>query len=237
MKSWQEDLLSITDGVQCEHAMFKKIEVAAMSLGFQNCAYVLRIPIPISNPKTVILSNFCSEWQTRYISEGYLKTDPTVLHGCRSQAPLIWNDQLFDVTPHMWDEAQSFGQRVWWVQSSLDALGVGGMLARSRSADTLSATELASKEVKMRWLVNISHLSLSRIYTDKLVKQTQQALTPREIEVLKWTADGKTSSEVSGILAVSEHTVNFHIKNAVAKLKTANKTAAVVRAAMLGLLN
>lgn len=111
------------------------------------------------------------------------------------------------------------------------------MLTLSRSQDALSAVELANQEIKMRWLVNIAHLTLSRIFTSTLVKQTQQALTPREIEVLKWTADGKTSGEVSGILAVSENTVNFHVKNAVAKLQAANKTAAVVRAAMLGLLN
>jgi LuxR family transcriptional regulator len=35
---------------------------------------------------------------------------------------------------------------------------------------------------------------------------------------------------------ISVDTVNFHVKNAVMKLKTTNKTAAVVRAAMLGLL-
>jgi DNA-binding CsgD family transcriptional regulator len=237
MKSWQEDLLNITDGVQCEHAVFQKIEAAAQSLGFEHCAYGLRVPVPISNPQTVVLNNYSAAWQSHYVREGYLQTDPTVLHGRRSQIPLIWNEKVFDTAPRMWDEAQSFGLRVGWAQSSLDAVGVGGMLTLSRSQEALSVAELASQEVKMRWLVNISHLSLSRIFTSKRVKQTQQALTPREIEVLKWTADGKTSGEVSGILAVSEHTVNFHVKNAVAKLQTANKTAAVVRAAMLGLLN
>ena len=89
----------------------------------------------------------------------------------------------------------------------------------------------------MRWLVNVSHLALSRIFKSEVKNNILQALTARETEVLRWTAEGKTSGEVSDILAVSEHTVNFHVKNAVAKLQTANKTAAVVRAAMLGLLN
>ena len=64
----------------------------------------------------------------------------------------------------------------------------------------------------------------------------QPHLTAREIEVLKWTADGKTSADISSLLDVSENTVNFHVKNAVTKLQTTNKTAATVRAAMLGLL-
>ncbi len=238
MKSWQETLLSIADSVHCEYAVLQKIEAAAQSLGFEHCAYGLRVPIPISNPQTVILNNYSVAWQTRYASEGYLQIDPTVLHGRRSQVPLIWDEKVFNAAPRMWDEAQSFGLRFGWAQSSLDAVGVGGMLTLSRSHDVLSTTELANQEIKMRWLVQISHLSLSRIFTAKRVTtRQQQVLSPREIEVLKWTADGKTSGEVSDILAVSEHTVNFHVKNAVAKLQTANKTAAVVRAAMLGLLN
>ena len=96
MKSWQEDLLSITDGVQCEHAVFQKIEAAAKSLGFEHCAYGLRMPIPISNPQTVVLNNYSAAWQTRYVNEGYLQTDPTVLHGRRSQVPLVWNEKVFD---------------------------------------------------------------------------------------------------------------------------------------------
>ena len=55
--------------------------------------------------------------------------------------------------------------------------------------------------------------------------------------MLKWTADGKTSSDIAQILAISVDTVNFHVRNATAKLGAANKTAAVVRAAMLGWLN
>ena len=105
------------------------------------------------------------------------------------------------------------------------------------SSDALSGAELATQEVKMRWLVNISHLALSRLFVSDLVKESQPDLTGREIEVLKWTADGKSSSEIADLLSISENTVNFHIKNSVVKLRTANRTAAVVRAAMLGLLN
>jgi len=60
-------------------------------------------------------------------------------------------------------------------------------------------------------------------------------LTLREVEILKWAAIGKTSGEMSSILQISINTVNFHIKNAVLKLETANKTAAVARAITLGL--
>lgn len=65
----------------------------------------------------------------------------------------------------------------------------------------------------------------------------EKKLTNREIEVLKWASYGKTSREISEILIISVNTVNFHVKNAMMKLQTANKTATVARASVLGLLS
>jgi len=61
-------------------------------------------------------------------------------------------------------------------------------------------------------------------------------LSDREIDVLRWTAEGKTSAEIAVILDISERTVNFHVNSVVAKLGATNKTSAAVRAAMLGLI-
>ncbi|WP_198083698.1 helix-turn-helix transcriptional regulator [Variovorax sp. E3] len=62
------------------------------------------------------------------------------------------------------------------------------------------------------------------------------ALTAREAEVLRWTADGKTCEEVALLLRISVNTVKFHVRNAVEKLSVANKTAAAANAVALGLL-
>ncbi len=88
---------------------------------------------------------------------------------------------------------------------------------------------------KLRWLVQVTHLAFSRLARDKAAAKSL-GLTERELEVMKWTADGKSAQDVADILLVSKHTVDFHIKNSVVKLEAPNKTAAVVRAALLGLL-
>jgi len=62
-------------------------------------------------------------------------------------------------------------------------------------------------------------------------------LTKREVEVLRWTAEGKSSDEIAKLLNLSVNTINYHIKKSVAKLGVPNKTAATVRAALLGLFN
>ena len=58
MTSWQEDLLDVFDQAQSEHEVFRRIESAARSLGFDYCAYGLRVPLPLSNPRTILLNNY-----------------------------------------------------------------------------------------------------------------------------------------------------------------------------------
>ena len=62
-------------------------------------------------------------------------------------------------------------------------------------------------------------------------------LSDREKQCLGWAAAGKSSWDISVILNISEHTVNFHVKNAMKKLGTTRRTCAVVKAIGLGLID
>lgn len=48
-------------------------------------------------------------------------------------------------------------------------------------------------------------------------------LTPREREVLQWTREGKSAWTVGQILGMTDNTVNFHLKNVMAKLGASSK--------------
>jgi LuxR family quorum-sensing system transcriptional regulator CciR len=61
-------------------------------------------------------------------------------------------------------------------------------------------------------------------------------LSEREKACLKWAACGKSSWEIGQILAISENTVLFHIKNAMKKLGVRTRTLAAVKAIQLGLI-
>lgn len=52
-------------------------------------------------------------------------------------------------------------------------------------------------------------------------------LSPREREVLKWAADGKTAWETAQVLGVSERAIRLYTENAMAKLRAKTKTQAV----------
>ena len=61
-------------------------------------------------------------------------------------------------------------------------------------------------------------------------------LSEREKACLNWTALGKSSWEIGRILAISENTAVFHIKNAMKKLGTNTRAGAAVKAIQLGLI-
>ncbi len=114
--------------------------------------------------------------------------------------------------------------------------GVGGMLTLARAGETVTTCEWQAKACHIMWLVQAVHLCMVRVVTPKLMPEIAVQLSRREIEVLRWTGEGKTSGEIANILNITERTVNFHIGKAMAKLDAVNKTAAVLRAAMIGLL-
>jgi len=62
------------------------------------------------------------------------------------------------------------------------------------------------------------------------------ALTPRELETLRWTMEGKTAWEVANVLGISERTAVLHANNAMHKLGCVNKHQAVLKALRLGLI-
>lgn len=61
-------------------------------------------------------------------------------------------------------------------------------------------------------------------------------LSPRERECLRLTFEGLTAREAAARAGCSERTVNYHLANAMTKLKTDSKLHAVRRACWLGLL-
>jgi len=110
------------------------------------------------------------------------------------------------------------------------------MLTLARTVAHMSEYELFENKMKMVWLAQFSHATMSRLLVPKYAPETLITMTLREKEVLRWTAEGKTAYEIGQILDVSERTVNFHINNVVTKLGASNKTQAAVKAATLGML-
>lgn len=63
-----------------------------------------------------------------------------------------------------------------------------------------------------------------------------EKLSMRELDCLRWAAEGKSSDEIAVILDISAHTVVSYLKNAMRKLDAVNRMQAIARACRLELI-
>lgn len=236
MNRWQEEQLHALLNAQNEQDFFPVILNAIHGLGFEQCSFGMRLPLPISQPKQIIQSNYAPEWERRYMRNNYAQIDPTVAHGMRSIRPLVWDAPLVAQSPEFWEEARAYDLNIGWAQASHSAQGVSSMLTLARSHDELRPDELAANGAYMTWLAQLAHEGFSKFLLPAHLPEAGTELSGREAEVLRWTAEGKTSHEIGIILCIATTTVNYHLNNAVGKLQASNRTAAAIKAVALGLI-
>ncbi len=111
------------------------------------------------------------------------------------------------------------------------AQGLSGVLERAVLRHTLELhrAELQSAE---QWMSG----RLSSLAEDRAVRPSSEAgrrmieqLTPRELDVLRLMARGRTNLEIAEALVVREGTVKYHAKNVLRKLGATSRADAVAR--------
>ncbi len=117
-------------------------------------------------------------------------------------------------------------------------LGVAGYLLKSLDANELF--ELLSGVIK-------GEIAMTRAMAGRLLKAVanraadgekgEQALTERELFVLRLVASGAGNSEIAESLSISINTVKSHIKNILGKLQLENRTQAATYALKHGLVS
>lgn len=234
MLDWQYDLLQAAKASTDPNPLFAQVRRIAERLGFEYVAYGSRQLFPLCRERLFLVNNYSEAWREAYAAGGYFGIDPYVRRSLESPYPVLWDDALRREAPAFWEEARSHGLVEGWGQA-LQAHGRQGLVTFARSAEPISVRELKAIQASLCWLGQLTHLGMSRVQRAQ-GDACQIRLSAQEKEVLRWTADGKSTEEIAMILAISARTVNFHIQSCLRKLDCQNKTAAAVKACLLDLL-
>ena len=117
----------------------------------------------------------------------------------------------------------------------VDALRSGGRAVLSRRSS--SQQIIAALHAAAAGLVVMEGSSLeSLVPPPRAVLQPIEALTAREIEVLRLLADGESNKMIAYRLGISEHTVKFHVTSIMAKLGAGSRTEAAMLGVRQGLI-
>lgn len=185
----------------------------------------------------VFLVDWPQDWMEHHIGQGYMHVDP-VVQRTRS-----------DFRPFEWREAPIHGDQAMKSQRVMDEacdfkLNAGYCVPVLTESGTLGVTSLSGEWVELsphgRGLINLlSSYALNRAISLKMhrIARLRYQLTPREVECMRWAAEGKTDWEISMILGISEHTAARHLVNARDKLGAGNRVQAVAMAIRVGIIS
>jgi DNA-binding NarL/FixJ family response regulator len=127
-----------------------------------------------------------------------------------------------------------------WVRSALRA-SLNAIIARDASREDIQLALQAAEA----GLVLLHPTSASGLIQESSLRDTSgdateelaEELTARESEVLRLVSLGLGNKEVAGRLAISEHTVKFHISSILGKLHAGSRTEAVSLGIRRGLIS
>lgn len=106
--------------------------------------------------------------------------------------------------------------------------GVKAILpANATGAQIAAATEAAAAGLVVLHPAEVETMLQTQTATDAPAG-LPEALTAREVEVLRLVAEGLSNKEIASRLNLSEHTVKFHVASIMGKLGAASRTEAVM---------
>lgn len=217
-----------------------RLQDTVRRLGFTEYSYLGFRP-PITNETLFVAANYPDGWVERYLDQRYLYTDPMLTTAKRSRLPFYWKSlrRSADLTrgeKKILNEGAEFGIRYGLTVPVHGPNGEFATLSLASQENEAELDALWTHKVHLFHLIaHHFHAAVwERIATDDI--DMAPVLSPREAEILTWTARGKSAWEISEILNVGEGTVVTHLKRVHEKLNTSNKTHAVAKACVKGLI-
>lgn len=183
------------------------------------------------------LVTFPKDWMNHYRRQSYFDVDPVIEH-CRLRlTPCLWAaDPMARRAGYLtrfFSEASDFGL---CAGIGLPTHGPGGQpsMLSVATGDSANAASYLHQLGELQLLASFVHEAQLRI--SSRAAQAQVHLTARELDCLRWAAEGKTSWEIGEKLGISERTAIFHLNNSARKLGVIGRRQAIARAMSLQLI-
>ena len=216
-------------------------EVTAFTkrLGFDTFSATVVIDHMLGEAEFITVDNTPQEYKDTFESRENGRRDPVMQHCKRQSVPIIWGQGTYvkNGLGDMWEEQARFGLNNGICLALHMPEGRHFILGVERDRPVpLEPNELTRLVADLQLFAVHAQDAALRIFTPKPLDPGTPSLTPRELETLRWTMEGKTAWEVGHVLGITERTAALHVNNATHKLGCVNKHQAVLKALRLGLI-
>jgi len=235
----QGDYLSVLEA--SDQAQFRSVVVRfAQQLGFEKVAAVVAVDRPGIAPEFTSVHNAPMGFEQGIQDMNMARRDPVMQHCRRNTMPIIWTQKTYldGGAIDVWDVQAQFGYRNGIAMALHMPEGRHFTIGVERDQELpIDRVELTRMVADLQLFAVHAQDTALRVLVSETNQPERPSITPRELEVLRWTMDGKTAWEVGALLTITERTVIQHLQNAMRKLDCNSKHQAVLKALRLGLIH
>jgi len=216
-----------------------EVERFTRSLDFETFSAITVVDYTLGDSDFITVDNCPPAFKEAWNDPALGVQDPVMQHCKRQSVPIVWDQRTYASSGagELWETQARFGYRTGICLALHLPEGRHFILGMDRNEALPSDAAQLTRIVADMQLFAVHALDAAlRVLLPPEQQLEQPRLTPRELETLRWTMDGKTAWEVGAILSITERTVVLHLNNAMHKLGCNSKHQAVLKALRLGLI-
>lgn len=208
------------------------------AVGFGGITYMLLQRGQPEKPLAIFTHGWNEKIGNAYRDLGYAQHDPAARYALATGKPFNV-DQLPELTSFSRQEAKMF--------RSLHDIGADNVLilpvfgpATAHGIFALGFPNASDLLSRLNWdelqaLAQLVHLR-TIILQPEQTRMIANPLSERELEILRWVAQGKSNAVIAEILEIAAGTVDTYLRRIFEKLEVTDRTAAAVRGVSYGFI-
>jgi len=211
-----------------------------LKLGFETVSAIAVVDLGMGKSEFIKIDNTPTDYIEPYADPSYYRRDPVLQHCKRQSVPIIWDRDTYveHGAADLWEQQASYGYRTGIAMALHLPEGKHFLFGVDREQPLPSDPEELQRLVADLQLFAVhAQDAAMRLLVPVAQQPERPSLTPRELEALRWTMEGKTAWELGTLLGISERTAVLHVTNAMHKLGCVSKHQAVLKALRLGLID
>jgi DNA-binding CsgD family transcriptional regulator len=234
-----QDYQEVADAADIETLETRLVRFAN-ELGFGILTSSLVVEHGAGRVSTFHLGNTPEAFQSTFESTDVGRRDPVLRRLKRLSTPFVYDQSMYvaEQAGDLWEMQALFGYKTGIAMALHLPGGKHFLMGVDRDEplpgdDVLLTRMMADLQLLA---VHAQETAVRLLIPQAFEMQYMPRLTDREMEILKWTAEGKSAWAVGQILNISEHNVKYHIKRTLVKLGVGSKHQAAAKAKFLGLI-
>jgi DNA-binding CsgD family transcriptional regulator len=235
----QGDYLSVLEAKNEDQ--FRSVVIRfAQQLGFETVSAMVAVDRVGGESEFIAVHNTPLGYLQNYEDVDHGRRDPIAQHCKRSSVPIAWGQKnyLDSGVVDLWEHQAQFGYCNGIAMALHMPEGRHFLLGVDRDQPLpQDRAELTRIVADLQLFAVHAQDTALRVLVSEAARPDLPALTPRELDVLRWTMDGKTAKAIARQMNIGERTALWHIQNAMLKLGCNSRHQAVLKALRLGLIH